>query len=99
MAEDAENNAARKAMMRRVQQQQLEQQKREILKKFLTSDAYERMMNVRLSSPEVYDRLIEIIISMVQSNRLPQKINDEQLTDLLTRLTEKQEPSIEFKHK
>ncbi|MDE1850634.1 MAG: hypothetical protein KGH54_02455 [Candidatus Micrarchaeota archaeon] len=99
MAEGNENDAARKAMQKRMQEQQLEQQKRDILKRFLTVEAYERMANVRIASPEVYNKMIEVIISMYQSNRLPGKITEAQIKDLLARLTAKEEPKIEFKHK
>lgn len=99
MAEGNENDAARKALQKRMQEQQLEQQKRDILKRFLTVEAYERVANVRIANPEVYNKLIEVIISMYQSNRLPGKINEEQVKDLLARLTTKEEPKIEFKHK
>ncbi|MGI0141430.1 MAG: DNA-binding protein [Candidatus Micrarchaeales archaeon] len=94
-----DEGAARKALQKRMQEQQLEQQKREILKRFLTTDAYERMANVRISNPEVYNKLIEIIISMYQSNTLHGKITEEQVKDLLARLTTKEEPKLEFKHK
>jgi len=99
VAEGNENDAARKALQKRMQEQQLEQQKRDILKRFLTVEAYERVANVRIANPEVYNKLIEVIISMYQSNRLPGKINEEQVKDLLARLTTKEEPKIEFKHK
>lgn len=99
MAEGNENDAQRKALQKRMQEQQLEQQKRDILKRFLTTEAYERMANVRIANPEVYNKMIEVIISMYQSNRLPGKITEAQIKDLLARLTTKEEPKIEFKHK
>lgn len=95
-----EDKAAQAAMAKRLQQQQLEQQKREILKRFLTTEAFERMANVRISNPELYNRFVELVVSLVQSNRLPGKLNEDQLKDLLTRLTStREEPTIEFRHK
>ncbi|MDE1856310.1 MAG: hypothetical protein KGH49_03705 [Candidatus Micrarchaeota archaeon] len=93
------DDRAKKEMQRRMQERQLELQKREILKRFLTPEAYERMMNVRISNPEVYNRLVELVISMVQGGSLPGKINEEQVKDLLTRLTTREQPKLEFKHK
>ncbi len=78
---------------------QIEQQKRELAKKFTTNEAYERLMNVRISNRELYDQLINLIINMAQSNRLINKLTDEQLKGILAKLTYRPEPKIEFKHK
>ncbi len=86
-------------MQKRLQALQIEQQKREFAKKYLENDAFERLMNVRISNRELYTQLIDIIISLAQSRRIQGKMNDAQLRDLLTRLTYKPEPSITFQHK
>lgn len=85
--------------MQRLQAQQVEQQKREILRKFLTIEAYERVANVRISSPDLYNRLVEIVAGMAQGSRINTKITEAQIIDLLARLTAKVDPKIEFKHK
>ncbi|MDE1762343.1 MAG: hypothetical protein KGH59_03790 [Candidatus Micrarchaeota archaeon] len=99
MPEGEENERTKKALMKRLQEQQLEAQRREVLRRFLTPEAYERMANVRISNPELYSRLVELVVAMAQSNRLATKITDAQIRDLLSRLTSKQEPSIQFRHK
>ena len=85
--------------MKRMREQQIEAQKKEILKRFLTDDALERVLNVRISNPEVYNKFVDLVISLVQSNRLSGKITNEQVVEILTKFTSRQEPKIEFRHK
>src|SRR5271157_5348074 len=89
----------RKRVSAALQEVQLEQQKKEILRKFLDGTAYDRMMNVRVSNPELYDQLISLIVSLVQNNRVAGKITESQLKSLVERITYKKEPTISFKHK
>ncbi|MCL5008292.1 MAG: DNA-binding protein [Candidatus Marsarchaeota archaeon] len=95
----SEEDKYRKEMAKRIKAMQAEQQKREIAKKFLTNEAYERLMNVRISNRDLYTQLISLIIQMAQSSRIQGKLTDEQLKSLLARLTYRPEPTIEFKHK
>lgn len=98
MPQDEE--ALKQAQARRLQAQQIEQQKREILKRFLTEEAFERIANVRMANPEMYNRFVDLVVSLVQQNKLAGKINDDQLRELLARLAStKQEPTMEFRHK
>ncbi|MGB9732329.1 MAG: DNA-binding protein [Candidatus Micrarchaeia archaeon] len=99
MPEGEEDERIKKAIAKRLRELQIEQQKREIVRKYLEPNAYERLMNVRVSNYELYAQLLDLIISMAQSNRLPGRITDKQLVDLLTKLTARPEPKIEFKHK
>jgi len=89
----------RKEMARRIKAMQIEQQKREIAKKYMTTEAYERLMNVRISSYELYSQLIDIIIAMVQAKRISAKLTEPQLKEILARLTYKPESTISFQHK
>lgn len=73
--------------------------KKEIAKRYLTPEAYERLVNVKYSNQELYDQIIQVLISMAQSGRLTGKLDEKQLTALLVRLTEKPETKIEFRHK
>ncbi len=89
----------KKEMAKRLRALQMEQQKRELMKRFMTTDAYERLMNVRISSHELYSQLVDIILTMVQSKRITGKITEPQLREILARLTYKPESKIEFRHK
>ena len=97
---DADQQAAsRAAMEKRYRELQMEQQKRNAVKKYLTVEAYERLMNVRVANRDLYSQLIDLIIAMVQSNRITSQLTEQQLKQILTRLTYKKESTIEFKHK
>ena len=102
MAEE-EDMGYQRGLRRRVNEAikkaQMEQQKKELMKQFLEPDAYERLMNVRLSNPELYNQLVNLIVSLVQSNRIAGKLTEEQLKAILAKITFKREPKIEFKHK
>ena len=88
-----------KMMQQRLQALQIEQQKRMAVKKYLTTSAYERLMNVRVANFELYSQLVDLIISMVQSQRVTGQITEAQLKEILSRLTYRKESTIEFKHK
>ena len=94
-----EEKELKKAVAKRLKELQIEQQKRAIVRQYLEPAAYERLMNVRVSNYELYAQLLDLIISMAQTNRLPGRITEKQLIDLLAKLTARPEPKIEFKHK
>jgi programmed cell death protein 5 len=100
---EGEDDQYQKRMRKRVtealRQAQLEQQKKEIMRKFLDGPAYDRMMNVRVSNPELYDQLVSLVVQLVQSNRVAGKISEGQLKSLIEKLTFRKEPTISFKHK
>ena len=97
---EAEEQAKiKKAVYRRLKEMQVEQQKKEIAKRFLTPQAYERLMNVRVANAELYSQLIDLIISMARTNRISDRLTEEQLKGILAKMTFRPEPTIEFKHK
>jgi programmed cell death protein 5 len=66
-----------------------------ILKSLLEQDAYDRMANIRISSPELYSKLASIIISLAQRGQIKKKITEEQLKLLVSQiLSQKREGSI-----
>jgi DNA-binding TFAR19-related protein (PDSD5 family) len=78
---------------------QVEQQLAEIAKRLLDAPAYERLTNIKSSNPELYRQLVNMLISLAQQNRINGKITEAQFKDLLSRLTQKEERTIEFKRK
>jgi programmed cell death protein 5 len=74
--------------------QQLEIQKKSIARTYLDAKAYERLMNIRLVNPELYDAVIALIIQLVNSGRLKTKLTEEQLLQILSQLTQKREGGI-----
>lgn len=102
MPEEQQNGddaKSRKALEKRYRAMQVEQQKRGIAQKFMEPEAYERLMNVRVANYQLYSQLVDLVIAMVQQNRIQGKMTDMQLRDLLSRLTYKPDAKIEFKHK
>lgn len=100
--EAAENEAQakyKKEIYRRLREMQIEQEKKALAKRFMSSEAYERLMNVRVANYELYSQLLELLIAMAKSNRITGTITETQLKDLLAKLTFKPESKIEFKHK
>lgn len=94
-----DEKARMKAMQKRMQEIQVARQKRALLQKLMTAEAYERFMNVRVANPELYEKLTDWMLAMAQSNRIQGQITEEQLKDILARLTQKPDTKIEFKHK
>ncbi len=96
---EQQQDERQKLIERRMKALQIEQQKRNLVKRFMTVDAYERLMNVRVANYELYSQLLDLVISSVQSNRVTGQITEAQLKDILARMTYKPESKIEFKHK
>ena len=100
MAQPSEAEGERaKLMQQRMQALQAEQQKRIAVKRYLTIGAYERLMNVRVANFELYTQLIDLLLTMAQSQRITGQITEDQLKQILSRLTYRKETNIEFKHK
>ncbi len=93
------NAKARKQFESAVKRYQEDQQRREIARRFLDNSAYERLMNIKASNPELYEQVVNLIISLIQSQRLSGKITEKQLVSLLEKVTFRPEPKISFKHK
>ncbi|MFA6213892.1 MAG: DNA-binding protein [Candidatus Micrarchaeia archaeon] len=99
MPDEGENEQARELYQKRMQALQLEMQKKELLRNMLSPEAYERMANVRMSSPELYDKVVSSLAYLAQSGKKMGKISDEQIYSLLAKMTEKRETTIEFRSK
>jgi programmed cell death protein 5 len=93
------NKKLRKKVTEALRAAKLEEQKKEIMKQFLDPKAYERVMNIRASNYELYSNIVNVVVSLAQSNRISSKINESQLKSILAKLTNRREPTIEFKHK
>jgi programmed cell death protein 5 len=55
-----------------------------VMRLALTSEARQRLTNVRMVKPEVAHAIEEYIIQLVSSGRLKRTIDDDQLKELLT---------------
>lgn len=100
MESENEEQSSQDLYAKRLQALQMDMKKRELLRNMLSPSAYERMMNVRLSSPELYERVVGSLAYLAQSGKTGTgKISDGQLYELLSKLTHRRETSIEFKSK
>ncbi|MBM3228846.1 hypothetical protein FJZ26_00280 [Candidatus Parvarchaeota archaeon] len=102
MSQEHEGISSRKLQERyaRMQQQAaLEAQKKALLQRVLEPAAYERVMNVKIANAQMYEQLVSSIAYIAQSGRLQGKISEGQIIQLLSKMSARHEPTIEFKHK
>jgi programmed cell death protein 5 len=71
------------------QQKEFDEQKKQALRAILTDDARERLGRIKAARPEMAENLENQLIMLAQSGRLKNKINDEQLRELLSKLLPK----------
>lgn len=69
------------------QRQQAEAQKKAVLRKHLTDDARKRLNTVKMSKPEVGEKVEQQLVALAQSGRVQGKIDDEKMKQLLSELT------------
>ena len=72
---------------REAQRQQAEAQKKAILRQHLSDDARKRLNTVKMSKPEVGERVEQQLVALAQSGRIQGKIDDEKMKQLLSELT------------
>ncbi|MCL5433848.1 MAG: DNA-binding protein [Candidatus Marsarchaeota archaeon] len=97
--DEPEEARLKKALTEQYKRLQLEQQKKEIVHSLLDQEAFDRLMNIRLSNPELYTQLVDLLISFAQNGRLQTKMNVKQFLALIQKLTYKPDTEISFKHK
>ena len=97
--EEYDQKELRKRYAAAIRKMQEEQQRKELLKQVLDPEAYTRMMNIKASNEQLYAQLANLVISVVQQNRIGGKISEQQLVALLQRLTYRPGTKIDFKHK
>ena len=67
-------------------QQRIEIEKQAILRRILTSDARQRLTNLKIVKPEFSAQLELQLIQLAQQSRISTPITDEQLKEILIRL-------------
>jgi len=77
------------ALVEEAQKKEFEEQKKAVLRKILTTEARERLGRVKIARPDAAENIENQLIMFAQSGQLKNKINDEQLRDLLSRLIPK----------
>jgi len=67
-------------------EQQIEMQKQAILRRILTSDARQRLTNLKMVKPEFAEQLELQLIQLAQQNKINIPMTDEQLKEILQKL-------------
>ncbi|MEN6329231.1 MAG: DNA-binding protein [Methanobacteriaceae archaeon] len=67
--------------------QEMEAQKKQIMMQILTPEARSRLANIRLTRPDYVNQIELQLIQLAQAGRINSKITDEQLKELLRKLT------------
>jgi programmed cell death protein 5 len=67
-------------------QQQIEMQKQSILRRILTSDARQRITNLKIVKPQFAEQLELQLIQLAQQNKISIPMTDEQLKEILKKL-------------
>ncbi|MCL4446861.1 MAG: DNA-binding protein [Candidatus Thermoplasmatota archaeon] len=95
---DLQNQAAANQAMQdreEVQKRTADKERQDVVKRFVTPEAYERLTNVKLVRPDVVENVENQVIMLAQSGRLNRLITDAEVKSLLARLSEKRETKIE----
>ena len=82
MAEQHKDPAARAGQQDDAKQQRA--MRENVIRVALTSEARQRLANVRMVKPEVAQAIEDYIVQMVTSGRLKRTIDDDQLKELLS---------------
>jgi len=86
MDEDELAELKRKRFAELQMAQDMEMQKKLLLKNLVEAKAYERLMNVRLGSPELYDQLVNLMVYLYRAGKVRGKITEAQVVQLLGKL-------------
>ncbi|MCX6776367.1 MAG: DNA-binding protein [Candidatus Micrarchaeota archaeon] len=97
--EGIRNKELRGRLQKYQQARELEMQKKFALKYIVDAQAYERLMNVRLANSALYDQIVSLLIYLYQNKQVKGKVTDEQLKEILAKLTARKESEITFKKK
>jgi DNA-binding TFAR19-related protein (PDSD5 family) len=82
------------------QRRKMEQMKQEILTKFLTKEARERLGNLKYAHAELAEEIENMLMQSAVSGRLKSVIDDEKLKELLHAISQpKREQKINFRNK
>jgi len=71
------------------QKEAFEEQKKQILRSIMTTEARERLGRIKVARPEIAESIENQLILLAQGGQLKNKINDEQLRMLLAKLIPK----------
>ena len=83
---------------REAQRQQLEAQRAQALRGVLSTEARDRLNNLKLARPELAEQIENQLIMLAQSGRIQGLLSDDDLKQILTQMmSKKRETKIEFR--
>lgn len=85
LRERAQGGADEEALEAR--REQAEAQKKAVLRQHLTDGARKRLNTVKMSKPEAGEQVEQQVIALARSGRLQDKIDEDQMKELLRELT------------
>ena len=85
LQEQAEQEGQGEAL--EAQREQREAQKQAVLRQHLTDGARKRLNTVKMSKPQVGERVEQQIVALAQSGRMQGKIDEDKMKQLLKELT------------
>jgi len=71
------------------QREEFKEQKKAILRKILTNEARERLGRIKVARPDLAENIENQLLMLIQNNQLKNKINDEQLQLILSKIIPK----------
>jgi len=71
------------------QQNQVEQQRQAIMRQILTPQARDRLANLKMAYPDIARLVEDQLITLVQSGRIQQQVDDNTLKEILRRVAPK----------
>ncbi|MBI4210453.1 MAG: DNA-binding protein [Candidatus Diapherotrites archaeon] len=80
-------------------QAEAEQKAQQMLKRLLEERALERLNNVKLVNKELYGKAFQAVMGLVQRGYVKEKLNEEQVKQILMQLRNERETKIEVKRK
>ena len=89
----------RKSLAELQKAQEMEAYKKYLLKHLVEPKAYERLMNVMRSSPELYDNVIRLLIQLRETGKIRGRVSDADVVKLLSSMIRRRETKITFKRK
>jgi DNA-binding TFAR19-related protein (PDSD5 family) len=94
-----QDNSKDEELQKILEAKRAEQQLRASLRLALTDEAYERMMNVRISNPSLFSAVAEVLLATFR--RVGRKLTDEEVLNILRRFTSmtRRESKIEIRRK
>lgn len=94
------DDRAHELRKKQLAEMQKEAQLREMLRKLLDQTAFERLMNIRISSRDMYLQIAQLLIYASQQGQLRGQLTERDLISIINKIkSEEREGSITFKRK